>query len=327
MTSKKPLSNKIRKKSNAVVKSPTIIAANAKLRKKPHYRSFRLHPIIKHPGPELPSWYQLTKKALLLLRANILQVALYMLVYATVFFLFVRGLIAPLDVGILRDQLKQYASDISNISNNISIVGFMLHSAFNASGGTSMTYEMTFLLLSALAFIWLFRQQQAGNKVSFKDAYYRGMYPLIPFLVVCAVIALQAAPAIIGSTLYGAVVRDKLAITSLEQVFWFLFFMLLIVLSLYLISMSFVALFIVTLPEMTPMVAFKEAHALVQYRRITVLFRVIALLFVLAGAYVALVFPAIFVSSALSQALFFLLTLFILPFSVAYLYIMYRELL
>ena len=329
MSSRKPAARKTRQRtsSGSVVKTPTVIAEKARLRKKPKYRSFRLHPVIKHPGPALPSWFDITKKALRLLKANALPIGLFILGYALLILVFVRGIVAPLDIDSIRNQIKQYTSGVSSFSNNITIVGFMLHAAFNASGDISAMYQVIFIITSTLALIWLFRQQQAGNKVSLKDAYYRGMSPLVPFLLVMAVIALQALPAIAGSSLYGSVVRDRLAVTSIEQVFWFLFFMLLIVLSLYLISMSLVALFIVTLPEKSPTIALKEAHVLVQYRRIAVLTRVIVLLILLVGAYLAIVFPAIFVSSALSQVLFFILTLLILPFSVAYLFVLYRELL
>lgn len=312
---------------SSVVKQPKVSAPDARVRKKPHYRSFRLHPIIKHPGPEMPSWYQLMKKAMRLLWANKKAILIFTLTYAVIFLVFVRGIVAPLDIDKIRDQITAYTSGTSSLSNNITIVGLMLHSAFTASGDVATIYQLLFLLSSVLALIWLFRQQQAGNTVSIKDAYYRGMYPLVPFLVIVAVIALQVLPSVIGNSLYSAVVRDGLAVTALEQVFWFLFFILLIVLSLYLVSMSLIALFIVTLPEMTPWVALKEAKLLVEHRRIAVLFNVIALLLILVSIYVAVVFPAIFISAALSQILFFLLTLLVVPFSVAYLFVLYRELL
>lgn len=327
MSAKTTNKKHVKKGSSSVVKSPKIVAADARLRKKPKYRSFRLHPVIKHPGPELPSWYQLSKKALMLMWANKTAITLFLLCYAIVFLVFVRGVVAPLDIDKIREQIKAYTSGTSSFSNNITIIGLMLHSAFNASGDISMMYQMLFILSSVLALIWLFRQQQAGNKVSIKDAYYRGMYPLVPFLVLIVVIALQAAPSIVGNSLYGAVVRDGLAVTALEQVFWFFFFILLIVLSLYLISMSLMALFIVTLPEMTPYIALKEAKKLVEHRRISLLFRVVALVLILGATYLAIVFPSIFVSATLSQILFFLLTLLIVPFTVAYLFVLYRELL
>lgn len=319
--------NKANKSNNTVVKSPKITAANARLRQKPKYRSFRLHPTIKHPGPQIPTWFALTKKALKLLKANALPALIYTILYALIFSVFVRGIVAPLDIQKIRDQIEAYTTGVSSFSSNVTIVGFMLNAAFNASGDIAMLYQLLFILASVLALIWLFRQQQAGNKVTLKDAYYRGMYPLVPFLVVLVVIALQSIPAMIGSTLYSTVVRDRLAVTTVEQVFWFLFFILLIVLSLYLISTSLIALFIVTLPEMKPLTALKEAHALVEHRRLTVLVRVIALIAILFGTYLALVFPAVFFSAILSQVVFFILTLLIVPFSVAYLYVLYRELL
>ncbi len=318
---------KTAKKTQSIVKKPKVVSADARLRKKPQYKTFRLHPRIKHPGPPLPSWFELSRRALQLLRANSRAIGWFIVVYGLLFLVFVRGVVAPVDIQGIRNQLEQYTGAASSFSNNITILGLMINSSLSASGEVSGMYQVIFIITSSLALIWLFRQQQAGEPVGLKQAYYRGMYPLVPFFLVLLTTLVQVIPAAIGNMLYGSVVRGGLAVTFVEQLFWFLFFLLLIILSLYFISVSIIALFVVTLPEMTPWVALEESKKLVEHRRIPLLLRLIALILIVAVAYVGIIFPAIFVSAALTQVLFFALTVVALPFIVAYLFVLYRELL
>jgi hypothetical protein len=50
-----------------------------------------------------------------------------------------------------------------------------------------------------------------------KMGFYRGMYPLIPFIIVSVVIALQTIPASIGNFLFKTVVVDSGLQLTLEQ--------------------------------------------------------------------------------------------------------------
>lgn len=314
-------------RSKAIVKNPEASLRNSKLRKKPQYKSFRLHKQIKHPGPKLPSFWNVSKKALQLLVANKQPIAWFVIVYGLLSLLFVSGIVAPLDIGEIRERLETYTGSVSSFSNNVTILSLLLNSSFKASGEVSAMYQVIFIVTSSLALIWLFRQQQAGIKTGLKQAYYRGMYPLVPFCLVALVIGLQAVPAALGNFLYGSVINEGLAVTFAEQFIWFLFLMFTIILSLYLISTTIIALFIVTLPEMTPSVALKEAKDLVTHRRIDILQKMIALIIIIGAMYVATIFPTIFISALLAQVLYFLLTILVLPFIVAYLFVLYRELL
>jgi len=93
------------------------------------------------------------------------------------------------------------------------------------------------------------------------------------------------------------------------------------------ISSSLIALLVVTLPEMTPRIALKKAKELVEFRRFSVLRKVLALFIFLLLLFVGIVFPLIFVSAVLAQIIFFVLTILAVPFAVAYLFVLYRELL
>ncbi len=317
----------VRKKSG-IVKSPKILSATAKIRKKPEYKSFRLHLPVKRPDLQIPSWFEITKKALKLIRANAKPIAWFFLIYGLLYLVFVRGVVSPVNIDSVRDEIDAATGTAaSSIVKNVTAMSVLFQSAVSSGGEVAGLYQMLFLISSALALIWLFRQQQAGNKVSMKEAYYRGMYPLVPFVLVVLVIALQTLPATIGNFLFTTVNSTGIAVTAFEQLIWLLFFLSTLLLSLYMISASVIALFIVTLPEMTPMSALKKARELVTFRRANVLFKVIILLILVGLFYVGVVLPAIFISAILAQVVFFFLTVFIVPFVIAYLFVLYRELL
>jgi K+-sensing histidine kinase KdpD len=158
-------------------------------------------------------------------------------------------------------------------------------------------------------------------------AFYRGMYPLIPFILVLIVMGLQLIPALIGNFLFTTVINGGLAVGFIEQAMWTLFFILTILLSLYMISSSSIALYIVTLPEMTPMIALRQARELVRYRRFSVLLRALALILVIFFLLFVIVLPVIFIAPSLAEWIFFLITVLAIPLVHGYMFSLYRELL
>ncbi len=318
---------KKRPPKKSIVKPPKLTTNDAKLRKKPKYKSFYLHKRIKHPGASLPSSFGIGLKAFRLMTVNSRPLVWFTVVYGLLSLAFVSGVVSPINIEEVRARLQEQTGQMSGLTSNVTILGLMLASAFKASGDVSALYQSIFIITSSLALIWLYRQQQAGSRVSLKDAYYRGMYPLVPFIGVLVFLGLQLIPLAAGNLIYGAVISGGLAVTFIEQLFWFLFFLMFVLLSLYLIVTSIVALFIVTLPEMTPIAAMRESKSLVMHRRFSVLLKIVSLLIIVLLSYVVVVFPIIFLSAVLAQVFFFLLTVLILPFVIAYLFVLYRELL
>ena len=331
MSSKKQIvsaKNSKSKKAVTVVKQPKIIDENAKIRKRPQYKSFRMHKRVKHHDPKLPSWWGITKKAFRLIKANKKNILKFFFIYGLFYFIFVRGFSSPVNIDDIRNSFDEIAdSEVSALATNFTVFSLLIQSTTNAAGDIAGLYQMFFLVVSALALIWLFRQQQAGNKVTIKDAFYRGMYPLVPFIIIVVVIGLQTLPASIGNFLFKSVIDSGLAINTLEQTIWLLLFLGLLLLSLFMISSSLIALLVVTLPEMTPKIALKKAKELVEFRRFSILRKVLALCLVLVILFVSIVFPALFISASLAQILYFALTILVVPFAVAYLFVLYRELL
>lgn len=315
------------RKQKSIVKQPKITPKDAKLRKKPQYKSFRLHKRIKHPGPKLPNWWTIFLKSLRLLRANIKPLLLFLLLYSVITIILVRGIAPLVDIEGLKESYEEFGLEIGGFTLGLTAFGSLLQASTQNVNAVAQLYQMILLIVASLAFIWLFRQQQAGNKVTMKMAFYRGMYPLIPFTLLILLIALQLIPATIGNFLFATVTTNQLVVGFFEQFAWVMLFIFTILLSLYWISSSLIALFVVTLPEMTPMMALREAKELVRYRRVSVLLKIIALIFIIIAALIIIVLPLIFFQPLVAEWVFFALTIIAVPFCVSYLFCLYRELL
>lgn len=311
-----------------IVKEPTILGPDAKLRKKPIYKSFRLHRRIKHHSPALPSWRILLKKAFMLIWANKKPIFFFMILYGLLNLVLVRGLASPIDVDEIRESLINLVDgETANLAAGFTGFGLLLSASSNSLDTVAQLYQGVLLVLSSLAIIWMYRQQQAGNPVSIRESFYRGMYPLIPFLLVVFVIALQLLPAMIGNFLLKTVLDTGLAVTGYEQVIWVIFFIMTVLLSLYMITSSSIALYIVTLPEMTPMIALREARERVRYRRVSILKKVFAIIAVIFLILFVIVLPILFLAPVLAEWIFFLVTVLLVPLVHAYMFVLYRELL
>jgi hypothetical protein len=250
------------------------------------------------------------------------------LVYGLLNLVLVKGLAATTDVGSLKDQLNQvFTGNFGSLASSLSVFVVLVGSAGNGSSQTAGAYQLFLALIASLAIIWTLRQLLAGSRPRVRDAYYNGMYPLIPFILVLLVIGLQLLPLLIGSSLYSLVITNGIAVYALERILWALLFAGLALWSLYMISSSLFALYIVTLPDMTPLKALRSARDLVRYRRWTVMRKLLSLPLILLVAAAIIMMPIIIWLTPLAQWIFFLLTMFGLVAVHAYIYTLYRELL
>jgi hypothetical protein len=141
------------------------------------------------------------------------------------------------------------------------------------------------------------------------------------------VIGLQLLPLVIGASLYSGVINNGIALYTAEKLAWALLCGLLGLLTLYMISSSIFALYIVTLQDMSPLQALRSARGLVRYRRWVVLRKLLCLPIILLIVAAILMLPIILVVTPLAPWIFFILTMFSLAAVHAYMYTLYRELL
>lgn len=250
------------------------------------------------------------------------------LVYGVLNLVLVQGLAGNTDVSNLKHTLDQvFTGNLGSLVSGLSIFVVLVSSAGNSSSQTAGAYQLFLAIITSLAVIWALRQILSGDSIRIRDAYYRGMSPLVPFILILLVIGLQLIPAFIGATLYSQIITGGIAVYFIEKLVWAVLFGLLVLLSLYMLSSSLFALYIVTLPNMTPMKALRSARQLVRYRRWTVLRKVICLPIILLVLAAIIMVPIIIWLTPFAQWIFFLLTMFALVAVHTYMYSLYRELL
>lgn len=299
-----------------------------RVREMPRHRSFRLtRGRIKNPKP-MPGFIWLFRQTFSLIRSHKRLFLGITLVHAVLTFVFVQGLGSTFDLAEVKSEIEElFGEQASRATTAVTLFGYLIGSASSQASDIAGAYQMFFMLITSLAVIWAVRQVQASVRVSVKDSFYKGIYPLVPFLLILVVIGLQFIPFLLGNLIYSTVIANGLAVLTIEKIVWLLFFGLLALLSAYMVTSSIFALYIVTLPEMTPMKALRSAREIVLHRRLSVGIRILILPIVL-GVLTAIVFiPLIILAAGLVQPLFLLALSFGLVISHIYMYSLYRSLL
>ncbi len=247
-----------------------------------------------------------------------------MLVYLVLSLLLVGGLGGEINVAELRDDM---AAELGKFAASLTIFSQLLGSAGSAGTEVGSAYQAIIIVVVSLAVIWSLRQLMAGEKIGLRDAFYKGMYPLVPFILVLMIIGLQLLPLAIGGFLFNVIISGQFAVNALEVILWSLPVILLSLISVYFICSSIFALYIVTLPDVRPMAALRSARKLVRGRRFGIIRKLIFLLaaFVLLAGLLAV--PVIMFVPAATIILFILLGAFGFVFAHVYIYSLYRELL
>lgn len=284
--------------------------------KQPQYKRFRYNKRIKHNGPKLSGAWKLLINSIKLIKRNWKLFGGVILVYGLLNLLFVRGFSSAVDWAALE------GSD--------SITTFNTLVSSDGASQVAGVYQTILMLVGSLALIWLLRQLTDDTKdkaIRIRDAFYKGMYPLVPFLLVLGVITLQLLPLAIGASIYSLIVGNGLAVSAIEKAIWFSVFILFAVWTLYLLSSSIFAAYIVTLPNMTPMKALRSAKKLVQHRRWALVRKILFLpvaIFIILGVVMV---PIIAIAPPLAEWVLFGLNMIFLAVVHTYFYSLYREML
>lgn len=299
----------------------------------PHKRSrWQRTPVAERPKySKISNVLSLTRKTYDLLALNWKLIIGIAVVYGLLNIVLVRGFNGGLDVSVLKEEYnKLFHGGWGNLASGFAIFGLLVSSSNSSAASDAAGAYQTFLvIITSLALVWTFRQLLADKplKLRIRDSFYKGMYPLVPVILVFLVIAIQLIPMLVGGMLYSTVISQGIAITTSEIIAWFVVFIAMIVWSLLLITPSVLALFIASLPDMTPRRALSSARKLVKFRRFTVLRKLLFLPVLLLIALSVVMIPIILIAPVLAQWVFFVLSMFILPTVIAYIYTLYRELL
>lgn len=302
-------------------------SSKSRTRSVPQHRTFHISKKKLKQHASLPSAWKLFKETTSLVRNNkrlFLGIALF---NAVISFVFVQGIGGVFDVVEFKKNIEELLGEESGqITTGVALFGYLLGSAGTGASQTGGTYQLFLVLITSLAVIWGVRQVLAGEKPRFKDSFYKGMYPLIPFLLVLFVVALQLVPLLIGNLVFTTVIQNELAVTAIEKIIWLLLFISLALLSAYMIISSLFALYIATLPDMTPLKALRSARELVLHRRISIGLRLVALPIVLTFFSALIFIPLLMFATPVASILFVAMTSLSLVIIHIYVYLLYRAL-
>lgn len=250
------------------------------------------------------------------------------LIYGLLNIVLVRGLAGSTDLSSLKSSLDSLLTGFGGkIASSFTTFAYLLSTSGSSNTATSGVYQTVLLLICSLAFIWALRQVTAKHVVRIRDSFYLGMYPLIPFLLILLVLGLQLLPLAIGGGLYSTVISNGIAVHLWEKLLWGLLFFGLGLWSLRMITGSVFALYIVTLPNMTPLQALRSAKQLVYGRRLLIWRKLIFLPIVLLLLAILIELPLILFVTFTAAWVFFALSMVALAVVHSYLYGLYRELL
>ena len=223
--------------------------------------------------------------------------------------------------------------------------GLLLISTITTGGlsqGMTEVQQVFAVLLFCIAWlvtIYLLRHILAGHKVKLRDGFYNALAPLISSLVVVFVMFLQAVPLMIVVITYSSAVSTDFLSTPFYALVYFIFAVLMILLSAYLLSSSLIALTAVSAPGLYPLTALRTASDLLLGRRIKFIIRLIYLFLALAVFWVIIMTPLIAIDLLAKSAWdwlagwpvvsfeLLLMTCFTIVYSTAYIYLYYRRML
>lgn len=234
----------------------------------------------------------------------------------------------------LGDVVKEAGEDgIDAVTQVGGLFGATLLGSLNGS----LTEIQQFYLLGLyvvmwLVIVWLLRQLVAGNRVKVRDGLYSAGAPLIPSFCIVALMVLQALPGALGILVFTISTQNSVVSSGVAAMCFGVLAVLLVVLSLYWISSSFLALLIVTLPGTYPMAAIRGASEIALGRRMQLLFRLLWLVVLLVVLWAIILVPALLLDFWIKVSWLPLVTIAIevatgasFIFGVSYIFIMYRR--
>lgn len=239
-------------------------AKRAQGKKNPSTKKKKAKKVANKSG-EVPSSFSLLRSSLgffYLHKQKLIGVAA---VFLVLYLLMIRsGSTFDLDAT---DELISDELGTNELVNKAVLTGILLGSGGSSESGIGSLSAFLLLVLGSLAFIWAIRHLEAGKTFRTRDAYYKGMYPLIPFILVVFLISLQLIPFVVGGFLYATAEVNGLISSLIERVVFVSAWIALGLLSVYWLANSLMGVYAVTLPDIYPLQALRSTKQVVKGRR------------------------------------------------------------
>ena len=185
--------------------------------------------------------------------------------------------------------------DVSSVAK----AGLLLLSTITTGGlsgdssEAAVVFGVLIFLIIWLTTIYLLRHVLAEHKVKFRDGLYNAMAPLVSSFLVFVVALIQCLPIFFLVIAFSAAVQTEFLTTPFYALVFFIFAVLMVLLSGYLLSSSLIAFIAVSVPGMYPLRALQTASDLMMGRRIKFVLRLVALFLALLLVWVVVMLPLI----------------------------------
>lgn len=313
------------------------------LRRRPH-RSFRLTRRRDYKRAlRLPGYFAFTLYVTGVLwreKATFLLLGLTFFVLMIVF-----GMIGSQDIyDQLRTLLNETSSDelFSGPAGEVGKAGMILFttltSGLNGNVDTGQTLLAGFLGLYVwLTVVWLLRHMLADKKVKLRDGLYSAGAPLLPTMLMFFVLMLQLLPGAIVAIVATSAWQSGFIDGGAPAMAASIGLVLVIVLSLYWVTSTLIALVVVTLPGIYPFRALTVAGDLVVGRRLRLLYRLLWMMLVVLSWWVVVMIPIILLDGWIKglvpaidwlpivPATLLLMSAATIIWTAAYVYLLYRK--
>lgn len=267
------------------------------MHRRPH-RSFRLTKRRDYKRSlKLPGYWAFTSTVWTTLRSQGKAFGLVVVIYAAFGMLF--GMMANQEVyNQIGELFQQSSSELPSGDFDSLLQAVLLSVAAFGGGAQSLTevqqvYAVLLFLLVWLTTVWLLREFLAGGKPRVRDGLYNSASPLVSTFLIFAVLLVQLVPLGILGVIYTALSGINLLTDGMPVFLFSMLALLVIVLTLYWVTTTFVALVVVALPGMYPMQAFRTASDLVIGRRLRLLYRLLWLAGLLLVVWLVIMVPLV----------------------------------
>lgn len=264
----------------------------------------------------------------------------------TVMYIVLVGLLSEDVYQQFQDSIDDSSTELANGKvSNFAKAGLLLISTVTTGGLSTgmgevqMVFMLLLFLIMWLTTIYLLRHFLVGGKPKLRDGLYNALSPLISTLLVFVVIFIQAIPLMLVVITFSAAKLTNFLETPFYALVYFIFAALMILISIYLLSSSLIALVAVTAPGVYPMRALFSASDLMAGRRTRLIIRVLYLIVVVVLVYMITITPVILLDMWLKSIwewiygvpivpfCILVVTCFVFIYTTAYFYRYYRWLL
>lgn len=213
----------------------------------------------------------LLKKVWQMIHQNWKMFAIFTIIYGLFLVILVQGP-TKINIGDVQTKVTNY---LPEESQNSTLVAGVLVGESADIGQVGATYGMFLFIIFSLAMIWLLRAMYEGKQVRVRDGFYRGMVGLVPVIIIYGIMVLQLLPMTLGGIVFSIVSLNGIAVNVVESAIVWMFALGLMLLSAYFLASSIMAIYVVTLPDVSPMEALGQSKKIVKGRRAKIMVRMI----------------------------------------------------